>query len=81
MASNMEERTSPIAILPIGAGDHNGQQASSHINQDMALATLDPCGAIAACRATLSGHLHGLRIDTGGTGLAVAAFKDTHITS
>src|SRR5215475_3266754 len=81
MASNLEERTHPIALLHIGAGDHNGQQESSHINQDMALATLEPFGAIETCRATLIGHLHGLRSAPGGTGLAVAAFKDPHSTS
>src|ERR687894_3036302 len=47
----------------------------------MALASFDPFSPIETCRAALIGHFNGLRIDTGGTGLAVAAFKDTRITA
>jgi hypothetical protein len=42
----------------------------------MALATLNPFGSIEALAATSIGHLNRLRIDTGGPGLAVAAFKE-----
>ena len=47
----------------------------------MALATFDPFASIEACRAALIGHLNRLRIDTGGTGLAVTAFKDAQLTA
>jgi hypothetical protein len=47
----------------------------------MALAPLDPFGAIEAFLASSVRHLNRLRINTSGTGLAVAAFKDAHITA
>jgi hypothetical protein len=47
----------------------------------MALAPLDPLGPIEAFVTASIGPLHRLRIDTGGTGLTVAACKDTPITA
>jgi hypothetical protein len=47
----------------------------------VAFATLDPFSAIEACVASSIRHLNGLRINTGGTGLSVAAFKDSQITA
>jgi hypothetical protein len=81
MTHNTQQRPSAIAILHICTGYDNGHQEAEDIDQDMALAPLDPFGPIEAFVTASISHLHRLRIDTGGTGLTVAAFKDAHITA
>jgi hypothetical protein len=77
----VQQHLGAIAILDIRAGDNHGQQEAEDLDQDMPLAPLDPFGPIKAFITAAIAHLHRLRIDTGGTGLAVSAFKDAHIAA
>ena len=60
MTSHGQQHSGALTILNVGTGNHDREQEPSHINQDMALATLDPFGPIEAFGAASIGHLHRL---------------------